>query len=243
MSAAVPHRDATPSTAWALYDPTLSRAFDVYWRAIGSAYAGRKLQYRIKRGLDVAFALLLLALLSPVLLAIAVCIKLTSRGPILYRQQRLMRGGWSFTLLKFRTMVVGADALVGHALGDPVTGALYKSKRQGRDPRVTAVGRVLRVTFLDELPQLINVLRGEMSFVGPRPCQLHEAEHLPREFAVRFAVPQGLTGPWQIQRHRHQQRFAEQLAIEVAYVDRWSLLEDVRIILRTIPLVLSRAGV
>lgn len=215
----------------------------MYSRAVAGAYAERKARYRIKRGLDIVLALGLLLLLAPLLILIAAAIRLTSRGPILYRQQRLMRGGWSFTLLKFRTMVVGADAMVASAYSDPLVGVLFKTKAHQRDPRVTAIGRALRVAFLDELPQLVNVLRGEMSFVGPRPCQAHEAETMPREFTVRFAVPQGLTGPWQIQRHRRQQTFAEQFRIEASYVYNWSLLEDVRILLRTVPLVLSRGGV
>jgi len=235
--------DVDVSRSTALYDPSLPAVLDVYWRAIARGYAGRRPRYRIKRASDVVLAATALVLLAPLLLLIAVAIKLTSRGPVLYRQERLMRGGWPFTLLKFRTMIVGADAMVGRAYSDPVTGAFFKSKRQGRDPRVTVVGQLLRTTFLDELPQLVNVLRGEMSFVGPRPCQAHEAERMPREFTVRFAVPQGLTGPWQIQRHRHEQRFNEQLFIEAAYVDSWSLLQDLAIILKTIPLVVARGGV
>lgn len=235
--------DAAATDLLSVYDLTLPPVFAVYWRALTGAYAERKTAYRIKRGFDIVLALGLLLVLGPPMLLIAIAIKLTSPGPILYRQQRLMRGGWSFTLLKFRTMVVGADTMVVSAYSDPMIGVLYKTKAHRRDPRVTRLGRLLRTTFLDELPQLINVLRGEMSFVGPRPCQAHEAETVPREFTVRFAVPQGLTGPWQVQRHRHQQKFDEQLRIEAAYVDGWSLLQDLRILLRTIPLVLTRGGV
>jgi len=181
--------------------------------------------------------------LAPLLLAVAAAVKLTSPGPVLYRQQRLMRGGWQFTLLKFRTMVTGADAMVTRAYSDPVTGALFKSRANKTDPRVTRLGRVLRASFIDELPQLINVLRGDMSFVGPRPCQPHEAEGVPREFSVRFAVPQGLTGPWQIQRNGRAQVFTEQLQFEATYVDNWSLLADLRILINTIPVVIGRSGV
>lgn len=226
-----------------LYDRNLPAAFDVYWRAIGRAYARRRREYRLKRVFDLVLALALIILLSPVFLLVGLAVRISGRGPILYRQRRLMRGGWEFTLLKFRTMVAGADAMVATVYADPVTGTLFKSRRGGRDPRVTRVGRVLRATYLDELPQLINVLRGEMSFVGPRPCQPHEAEGMPREFTVRFAVPQGLTGPWQIQRHRREQQFTEQLRIEVAYVDDWSLRRDLGILLKTIPVVLTRSGV
>ena len=192
---------------------------------------------------DFVLALGLLLLLTPLLLLVAAAVKLSSPGPVLYRQRRLMRGGWTFTLLKFRTMVTGADAMITSAFSDPVTGALFKSKAQKSDPRVTGLGRLLRASFIDELPQLINVLKGEMSFVGPRPCQPYEAEGMPREFTVRFAVPQGLTGPWQIQRNGRPQVFTEQLRVEAAYVDDWSLLGDLRILVKTIPVVIGRCGV
>ena len=181
----------------------------------------------------------LLTLLSPLLLAIAIAVKLTSRGPILFRQQRLMREGAEFTLLKFRTMVDGADAMLDKVFVlNEASGPLFKARK---DPRLTGVGRILRKSFLDELPQLVNVVRGEMSLVGPRPILTREVSALPGRVAFRFAVPQGITGPWQTHGH-HQVSFEEQLAIERAYIQGWSLWKDLGILLKTFQLVLFRRG-
>jgi lipopolysaccharide/colanic/teichoic acid biosynthesis glycosyltransferase len=117
-------------------------------------------------------------------------------------------------------------------------GPLFKAKD---DPRITRVGGMLRRSFMDELPQLINVLRGDMSLVGPRPCLPSEAAQMGGHVSFRFAVPQGLTGPWQANGH-HALTFDEQMRVEREYVQSWSLAEDARILLRTIPLVLRRAG-
>jgi lipopolysaccharide/colanic/teichoic acid biosynthesis glycosyltransferase len=118
------------------------------------------------------------------------------------------------------------------------SGPLFKCKK---DPRITPVGRVLRATFLDELPQLINVVRGELSLVGPRPCLLREAAQMEQEMYFRFAVPQGITGPWQTNGY-HALAFADQLQIEGNYVQSWSLGKDIAILLRTIPIVLRLQG-
>jgi lipopolysaccharide/colanic/teichoic acid biosynthesis glycosyltransferase len=178
-------------------------------------------------------------LLSPVFLTVAIAIKLTSRGPIFYRQSRLMRGGRTFTMYKFRTMVDGADTMLDEVLSlNQASGPLFKTRE---DPRVTGVGKMLRKHYLDEFPQLINVLRGEMSLVGPRPCLPSERELQADALAFRFAVQQGLTGPWQINGH-HGISFEAQLGAERAYIQSWSLASDFRIMARTIPLLLRRTG-
>ena len=182
---------------------------------------------------------LLLLVLSPLMLLIALAIKVTSRGPILFRQQRLMRDGVEFTLVKFRTMVDGADGMLDKVFYlNEAKGPLFKVRK---DPRVTRLGRVLRRTFLDELPQLINVVRGEMSLVGPRPVLAREVSDLPGRVVFRFAVPQGVTGPWQTHGH-HKLTFDEQLAIERTYIERWSLHGDLLILIQTVGLVLFRRG-
>ncbi|MDP9325246.1 MAG: sugar transferase [Candidatus Dormibacteraeota bacterium] len=194
----------------------------------------------LKRSSDIAVALIGIVVLSPVWLAIAAAVKLSSPGPVLYRQPRLMQGGRVFTMYKFRTMVDGAEALlnsVSHL--NQASGPLFKSRD---DPRVTAVGRFLRRHYLDELPQFLNVLKGNMSLVGPRPC-LRNEEALHREaLAFRFAVPQGMTGPWQINGH-HGITFEEQLRVEREYVESWSLLRDVGIMARTLLIVMRRTGI
>src|SRR5947209_3178059 len=176
----------------------------------------RHTQYRVKRLLDLVVASFLLVLLSPLMLLIAAVIRLTSRGPILFRQRRLMKDGVEFTLLKFRTMVNGADGMLDQVFHlNNANGPLFKAHK---DPRVTRVGRILRGSFLDELPQLINVVRGEMSLVGPRPILTREVADLPGRVVFRFAVPQGVTGPWQTNGH-HKLTFDEQLAIERSYIE------------------------
>ncbi len=190
----------------------------------------------VKRSVDVGVSAVVLILLAPFLLMAALAIKLTSPGPMLYRQTRLGARGKPFNLLKFRTMVDGA-----HEMLDQVThlnsaaGPLFKAHG---DPRLTPVGRILRRCFFDELPQLVNVLRGEMSLVGPRPC-------LPRESAqmhnFRFDAPQGVTGPWQVNGH-HALSWEEQSEVELRYVRDWSLAGDFAILFRTLTLVVRLRG-
>jgi lipopolysaccharide/colanic/teichoic acid biosynthesis glycosyltransferase len=197
-----------------------------------------RLQLAVKRAIDVIGACLGIVLFSPVWIVIAVAVGLTSPGPVLYRQRRLMRGGRVFTMYKFRTMVDGAESLLDDVFHlNQANGPLFKSKD---DPRITPVGRFLRRHYLDELPQLINVLKGEMSLVGPRPCLAREADQS-RALAYRFAVPQGLTGPWQTNGH-HAITFEEQLRVERDYIDRWSIGSDIRILALTLVLVMQRTG-
>src|SRR5439155_22723766 len=182
----------------------------------------------------------LLILLSPLFLLIAVSIKLTSRGAVFYTQQRLKQNGSEFTLFKFRTMVTDAEARLDQVFHlNQASGPLFKLRK---DPRVTRIGRILRCTFLDELPQLLNVVRGEMSLVGPRPILAREADQLEKQFLFRFAVPQGITGPWQVNGH-YKVTIDDQLKAERDYVGSWSLRKDIGILLRTIPLVLRKAGI
>jgi lipopolysaccharide/colanic/teichoic acid biosynthesis glycosyltransferase len=221
-----------------VYDLPPTSTLDIYWRAVG-ARIRRRARYRIKRVFDLVFGTLLLVLLAPLMVLIAVVIKLTSRGPVLYRQQRLMKDWHEFTLLKFRTMVDGADQMLDKVASlNEASGPLFKAKK---DPRITWPGRILRCTFLDELPQLINVLRGEMSLVGPRPCLASEVSQMQQEMYFRFAVPQGITGPWQTNGY-HKLPFSDQLQIERAYVQTWSLARDFLILVQTVTVVARLAG-
>jgi lipopolysaccharide/colanic/teichoic acid biosynthesis glycosyltransferase len=221
------------------YDLPESSTLHIYWRALAAARYSRHWQYRVKRLFDLVTASMLLVVLSPFMLLIALAIKVTSRGPILFRQPRLMKDGFEFTLLKFRTMVDGADGMLDKVFYlNEAKAPLFKVRK---DPRVTRLGRVLRKTFLDELPQLINVVRGEMSLVGPRPILAREVSDLPGRVVFRFAVPQGVTGPWQTHGH-HKLTFDQQLAIERTYIERWSLLGDLLILMQTVGLVLFRRG-
>jgi lipopolysaccharide/colanic/teichoic acid biosynthesis glycosyltransferase len=201
--------------------------------------SGRRVQYAIKRVLDILLASVGLVLLSPILLGIIVVVKLSSPGSVFFLQERVGMRGRRFKLYKFRTMTNGAAKRVDEVFHlNHANGPLFKAKD---DPRITRVGKMLRRSFMDELPQLINVLRGDMSLVGPRPCLPSEAAQMGDHVSFRFAVPQGLTGPWQANGH-HALTFDEQMRVEREYVESWSLLRDARILLRTIPLVLRRAG-
>lgn len=187
-----------------------------------------------KRLMDVVGATLLLSLASPLLLVIAVAIRATSRGPVLFRQERLGRNGTRFQLYKLRTMHLDAENVL-HACADLYDRYLAGGCKlaDGEDPRITAVGRFLRRTNLDELPQLFNVLRGDMSLVGPRPIVPAEAVLYP-EFAgtLRF-VPPGITGPWQIQRGTSAD-YGRRAELDRQYAATCSLRGDAIILKRTV---------
>jgi lipopolysaccharide/colanic/teichoic acid biosynthesis glycosyltransferase len=200
----------------------------------------RLLVPRSKRAMDVVLTCACLAVIWPLLAAIWLAVRLTSPGPAIFRQERLGLGGRPFTLYKFRTMATGApDSLHRQYVTalltqdqPSVTGATGLYKLDG-DPRVTSVGRWLRRTSLDELPQLINVLRGEMSLVGPRPCLAWEAELYRERDRRRFDVLPGITGLWQVS-GRSRLTMREALDLDVEYVRRRSLLLDVVILTRTV---------
>jgi lipopolysaccharide/colanic/teichoic acid biosynthesis glycosyltransferase len=197
--------------------------------------------------IDLVVSLGLIILVAPLLLLLWLLVRLTSRGPALFRQERLGRERKPFTVLKFRTMHIGNDDRIHR---DYVTGLLSADAaapagdsglfKLDADPRVTRVGAWLRRTSLDELPQLINVLRGEMSLVGPRPVLPWEARLFPEAYQRRFAVKPGITGLWQVSgRSRLSMRTA--LELDVEYVLRRSLALDLSILLRTGP-ALFRGG-
>ncbi len=192
-----------------------------------------------KRVFDIAVAGLGLILVSPLMIAIAVAIKLSSRGPILFRQWRVGQRGRPFVILKFRTMEDGADAKV-EALRhlNESDGPLFKVRR---DPRVTKVGRVLRRWSLDELPQLWNVIRGEMSLVGPRPPLPEEVREYEDWQFDRLEVRPGITGLWQVS-GRSDLSFDEYVRRDLFYIENWSLAYDLYIVAKTIPIVLSQRG-
>jgi exopolysaccharide biosynthesis polyprenyl glycosylphosphotransferase len=191
-----------------------------------------------KRAMDIAGASLLLALTSPLLLLVAVAIKLDSRGPVLFRQKRIGRKGKPFSLTKFRSMGVGAEAQ---------REALLEHSRQTEwldlehDPRITRVGRRLRHSSLDELPQLWNVLRGDMSLVGPRPLIAEEDRNVEGWARRRLDLTPGITGLWQVLGRAHIP-FEQMIMLDYLYVANWSLWGDIKLMLQTIPVVLTRRG-
>jgi len=192
-----------------------------------------------KRVFDLFGASLGLLAVSPLLVVIAAAIKLDGRGPVFFRQQRVGRHGKRFEMLKFRTMVPGADALkAGLRDRNEAQEGLFKI---AEDPRVTRVGRLLRRSAVDELPQLWNIVRGEMSLVGPRPLVLDEDQRIEGWHRRRLELTPGMTGPWQILGPARVP-LREMVAIDYLYVANWSLWTDIKILLRTIPHVLGRKG-
>lgn len=197
------------------------------------------IDFAVKRTFDLLGALLILLLLSPLLLAISIAVKVTSRGAVLYRSRRPGIGGVPFDCFKFRTMV--DDAAISDAELEELNeadGALFKIRD---DPRVTSVGRFLRRYSLDELPQLINVVRGEMSLVGPRPLPLRDFERLEEWHKKRYLVLPGITGLWQVS-GRSELNFDDLVRLDFVYLERWSVALDLVILLKTIPAVVLRRG-
>ena len=195
--------------------------------------------FAIKRIFDLLGATLLLIVLSPLLLLVSLLIKTTSRGPVLYRSVRPGIGGNPFDCVKFRTMVEGADDLQDELEpSNEVGGAIFKMRT---DPRVTPVGRFLRRWSLDELPQLLNVLRGEMSLVGPRPLPQRDYARLEDWHRKRYLVLPGMTGLWQVS-GRSELDFDELVRLDFLYLEHWSVFLDLSILLKTVPAVIRAKG-
>ena len=193
----------------------------------------------VKRVGDVVLASLGLIVAAPVLLIIAAVVKLQDRGPVIFRQSRVGRGGELFTLLKFRSMVIDAEARKADLLAlNEGHGALFKLQH---DPRITRFGRFLRTFSLDELPQLFNVLRGSMSLVGPRPHLPHEIAQMPHEASRRLLVTPGVTGLWQVS-GRSDLHEEDGIRLDLRYVENWSLTFDLQILWKTPSAVLARRG-
>ena len=194
----------------------------------------------LKRAIDLAVSGVGLLLVAPLLVLIALAVKLSSPGPVFFSHERIGRGDRRFQLHKFRTMMEGADELKDDLLH--LNEAAYPMFKIAEDPRVTRVGGFLRRTSLDELPQLFNVLRGEMSLVGPRPLVPHEDDHVIGWHRSRLDLTPGLTGPWQVM-GRTSIPFEEMVKIDYLYVADWSLWNDIKLLVRTAPVVLRRSGV
>jgi exopolysaccharide biosynthesis polyprenyl glycosylphosphotransferase len=196
-------------------------------------------QGALKRAFDITVSSAALLALSPILLVVALAVKVTSRGPLLFRQERVGLHGRTFGMLKFRSMVLNAEALKARlSQHNERTGPVFKMKH---DPRVTAVGRFIRKHSIDELPQLVNVLRGDMSLVGPRPPLPSEVAQYEAWQRRRLSVRPGLTCLWQVS-GRDQISFEQWMMLDMRYVDHWSLLRDLWLILRTVPVVLTGRG-
>jgi lipopolysaccharide/colanic/teichoic acid biosynthesis glycosyltransferase len=241
MNALTPMTLSTYDRASAQPESASQRNTDKFLTYIVPGLSARSL---VKRTMDMVGALGGLIVLSPVLAIVGLSIRLDSPGPILFRQRRTGLGGREFWCWKFRTMVPDAEQRLRdlEARNESVGGVLFKIKD---DPRVTALGRFLRRTSLDELPQLWNILVGEMSLVGPRPLQLRDCQKLeaadPRGYHLRLTVTPGLTGPWQVG-GRSNVDSGQMLRLDLNYVESWSIATDVEILIKTVGVVLAGRG-
>jgi lipopolysaccharide/colanic/teichoic acid biosynthesis glycosyltransferase len=213
-----------------IIDPPWSCPLDRQAAACRTAPAG-------KRALDLCLAIMALVLLAPLLALIATAIRIDSPGPALYRQIRAGRAGRRFRICKFRTMVANADELLGDVLHLSLHASEHGDSRLYKipsDPRVTRVGAFLRRYSLDEFPQLINVVKGDMSLVGPRPLMIMEDENVQGPARIRALVRPGITGAWQVQ-GRNDLSFAEMMALDRDYVVNHCLIGDLRLLAQTVP--------
>ncbi len=205
----------------------------------------------LKRFMDVSISSVILIIGFPFYIAIAAFIKITSRGSIFFTQERVGENGRTFVLYKFRTMKSDSDDtlhreftknfILGKTSQSTLDGSALSAYKIKNDPRVTAVGSFLRKTSLDELPQLINVLRGEMTVVGPRPPLLYEYECYDEWHKQRLTVKPGLTGLWQVS-GRSSVPFHEMVMLDLYYIEQWSVLLDIKIIFKTVPVMLAGTG-
>ena len=194
----------------------------------------------IKKIMDISGSLFLIICLSPVLICISIMIKMTSEGPVIFKQARVGLRGRQFNLYKFRTMIANAEKLKKDLESEnQMDGPVFKIKD---DPRITSIGKILRKTGLDELPQLFNIIKGEMSLIGPRPPLPSETVQYKRWQLRRLSVKPGLSCFWQIKPDRNNIKFEKWMELDLAYIDNWSLRLDFTILLKTIKTVFQRSG-
>ena len=197
----------------------------------------------LKRAMDLVMAFTVLAFLSPVLVGVYALLKIFDPGPALFSQLRVGRDGRTFTVYKFRTMRIDAQERLDHLLAtDPKAAAEWAEfQKLKRDPRVTMLGRILRKSSLDELPQLLNIVRGEMSVIGPRPVTSGEIHRYGADYPYYTAVRPGVLGLWQV-KGRNKLTYPERIAYDVQYVKTWSIWQDIKILFMAVPVVLLGLG-
>lgn len=232
-----PEKTALPSLTAAT--PLTNPATGIHSVLAEGDQTGYIIQQHVKRLVDIVLVVLGLILISPVLIILALLIKFTSRGPILYKSLRIGKHYQPFYMYKFRTMTVDADQQRDKLRQQAnLQGNLFKLEN---DPRVTPVGRLLREFSLDELPQLLNVLKGEMSLVGPRPLPPDESNLFEGPYTMRYDVLPGITGAWQVG-GRSKLNFKQLCELELGYVINWSIFKDFEILFKTLPAVLMKNG-
>ena len=193
-----------------------------------------------KRVTDIFLSAIGLILLSPILLIVAIAIRIDSKGPIIFKQDRVGKDGKIFSMYKFRSMIVNAEELKAKLeTKNEMSGPMFKMKN---DPRITKVGRFIRKTSLDELPQLWNVLKGDMSLVGTRPPTVDEYEKYTPEQKKRLSFKPGITGLWQVSGRSEITNFDDVVKLDVSYIDDWTIWSDIKILLKTVKVVLMKDG-
>lgn len=209
-------------------------------KLLSSNIKKKALQWFIKRTIDIVGATVGVIFISPILLLITLLIKLDSRGPILFKQKRVGLNGKEFYMYKFRTMCVDAEKkLVSIKKHNESNKIMFKMKN---DPRITKVGKILRKHSLDELPQLLNVIKGEMSLVGPRPPLVSEIREYKDWHYARLGTIPGLTGMWQVNGRSNIKSFDDVVKLDVYYINNWCLFLDFKLLFQTIPVVLLGKG-
>ncbi len=208
-----------------------------------SKYPHRTIQYRLKRLIDYTISLLTLLLIAPLFIAIVICIKLDSPGPVFYRHRRLGRNMIPFNLLKFRTMYQDAEQKLKQILDNnlELKKEYERSYKLKNDPRITKIGKILRKFSIDELPQIFNVINGTMSLIGPRPIVEEEITYYQKYSLALFRVLPGISGLWQTS-GRTETTYEKRVILDTEYVLNWSLLKDIKLLCKTIPTVISQRG-
>lgn len=220
------------------YPPEVSSPFQIA-RNINFSNS-KPVQWACKRIIDYGLGAAALTILAPLLFLLAISIKMGSPGPILFKQARIGKNGRSFNILKFRSMYEDAESRLEKLLtNNESSRVMFKMTN---DPRITPIGKVLRKYSIDELPQILNVLRGEMSLVGPRPPVLRELEFYQAWHYSRFDTLPGMTGLWQVSGRSDISDFDQVAKMDIEYISNWNLFSDIKIILKTIPVVLSGKG-
>lgn len=237
------HNDSRTRYAGLSSQPSLSAVIGIGDAEGAAVRTGEPTGDWRKRALDIALAATALVALLPLILLVMLAIRLSSPGPVVYGHERIGRGGRRFRCLKFRTMVTDGDRVLKTHLAscEASRKEWEESRKLRKDPRVTGIGAVLRSTSVDELPQLINILRGDMSLVGPRPVVQDEMRFYGPLASLYYSARPGLTGLWQVS-GRSDVSYDARVAFDRLYVESWSLRGDIMLILRTVPAVLLRRG-
>lgn len=230
-------RAASARVPFSFFGPSLAR------QRSRTSTSSSSVPFVTKRCIDVGIALVALVALAPLLALLCLAVRASDGGPAIYRQTRIGRNGRQFGCLKFRSMVLDADAaLARHLVNDPnAAREWHENQKLAVDPRITPLGQFLRKTSLDELPQIFNVLAGDMSLVGPRPIVPAECQRYGEDIRYYLAVRPGITGLWQIS-GRSDCSYPERVALDVTYARDWKLAGDIMILARTVPAVLAQRG-